>query len=129
MTQNQLIDIPSNANYVRFSIYKRDDIPRINYCTNGNQALQDTLDQDAEYNTEGEQIEGKKEMDDYKQAEENILESLDFSAVDDLDITINANASNFIWQIVDRLRQINSKIILLFTSVLGLGLVKLILNR
>ena len=129
LTINQEITIPTNANYIRFSIYKIDDIPVINYCTNGNQALQDTLDQDAEYNTDGEQIEGKQDMDDYKQAEENVLDSLDFSAVDDLDITINANTSNFIWQIVERLRQISSKIVLLFTSVLGLGIIKMILNR
>ena len=126
---NQEVTIPNNTSYIRVTIEKTSNKPTLYICKNGSQALQDTLDQDAEYNTDGEEIEGQQEIDDYKQAEENVLDSLDFSAAEDLDITINASTSSFIWQIVERLRQISSKIVLLFTSVLGLGIIKMILNR
>ena len=126
---NGTLTIPNNAYYFRSGIQKSSNKPTFKICKNGSQALQDTLDQDAEYNTDGEEIEGQQEIDDYKAAEENVLDSLDFSAAEDLDITINASTSSFIWQIVERLRQISSKIVLLFTSILGLGLIKMILNR
>lgn len=123
------LNIPNDSEYVRFTIVKDTNKPTFKICKQGNQALQDTLDQDAEYDTEGEEIEGQEDINNYEQAESDLMESLDFSAVDDLDITINADTSSFIWQIVERLRQISSKIVLLFTSVLGLGLIKMILNR
>lgn len=40
---NEIIDIPNNASYMRFTINKQSNIPTINICKNGNQALTDTL--------------------------------------------------------------------------------------
>lgn len=49
MFENGLINVPSNAFYVRFSIYKSDDIPRITYCSNGNQAISDSINETNDY--------------------------------------------------------------------------------
>ncbi len=43
LTLNQYITIPNNAVYVRFSIIKSQDVPQFDICTNGNQAISDTL--------------------------------------------------------------------------------------
>ena len=92
--------------------------------------LNDTLDQDHTYNNNAsENINGQDEIDDLSDAEEDLLNDLDFSGAEDLDITINPQASSFIWEIVNQLRQMNEAIILLITSILGLGIIKMILNR
>lgn len=92
--------------------------------------IKEIITGDYEYeNTPSEEIEGKEEMDEMKELEEGILGNLDLSATDTLDITINPNASKFIWDIVEELRGINAKIIMLITSILGLGIIKMILNR
>ena len=44
-------------------------------------------------------------------------------------VTLNTNATTFIWGIVDRIRAVDSRIVLLFTTVLSLGIIKMILNR
>lgn len=70
-----------------------------------------------------------QELDNYEQAEQNLINSLDLNMSVMDGITINPNASAYIWQIVDRLRQINPAIILLMTSILGMGIIKMVLNR
>ena len=40
------IPIPDNASYVRFTINISDDVPKFKICKNGNQALNDTLNDD-----------------------------------------------------------------------------------
>lgn len=40
------ITIPTNTSYARFSIYIGDNIPRYEICKNGNQAIQDSIDDD-----------------------------------------------------------------------------------
>lgn len=80
-------------------------------------------------NTPSEKLEGKEEIDNLKNKEEELLGNLDFSAADNLEITINSEAARFIWEIVEALRSINGKIVLLITSILGLGIIKMILNR
>lgn len=92
--------------------------------------LKDTVDQDHTYNnTPSENIDGKDDMDDLSDAESGLINNLDFSGAEDIDITINAESSTFIWQIVNQLRQMNGAIILLMTSILGIGIIKMILNR
>ena len=41
--------IPENSVYVRFSIYKTLNIPTFNICTNGNQAINNSINQQNEY--------------------------------------------------------------------------------
>lgn len=78
---------------------------------------------------QSEEINGSQELTSYEQEEQNLLDSLNMTEVDNLDITINPNASSFIWTIVDALRNMSSKIIVFMTSVLGLGVIKMLLNR
>lgn len=97
---------------------------------NQNQNTQEIINQNATYSDQPkEETEGKNETADYEQKEQQLMGSLDFNMTAMDNITINPNASTFIWNITDRLRQINPAIILLMTSILGMGIIKLILNR
>lgn len=88
------------------------------------------INEDTTYNNNpSETIDGKDDMDDLTDAESGLINNLDFSGAEDIDITINAESSAFIWQIVNQLRQMNGAIVLLMTSILGLGIIKMILNR
>lgn len=97
---------------------------------NQNQNTQEIINQNATYSDDPkEEVEGKNETADYEQKEQQLMGSLDFNMTAMDNISINPNASTFIWQIADKLRSINPAIILLMTSILGMGLIKLILNR
>lgn len=92
--------------------------------------MNDTLTQDHNYNNNAStNVPGNNEVDDLSDAESELFDNIDLSGVEDLNISINPNANNFIWEIVNQLRAMNSNIILLITSALGLGIIKMILNR
>lgn len=88
------------------------------------------LSKDHNYNTNPSQNteNEKQEMENYEQEEDNLRNGLDLS-IEESEITINPNANNFIWETINKLRGMSSKIVLLFTSVLSLGLIKMILGR
>lgn len=88
------------------------------------------ISQDHNYNTNPSQNteNEKQEMENYEQEENSLRNGLDLS-IEDTEITINPEANTFIWNIVDRLRGMSGKIVLLFTSVLSLGIMKMILGR
>lgn len=92
--------------------------------------INDTLTQDHDYNTNpSESTENEKqEMENYEQEENSLRNGLNLN-IEDTEITINPNANNFIWETINKLRGMNEKIVLLFTSVLSLGLIKMILSR
>lgn len=92
--------------------------------------VNDTLNQNHEYNNNASQNteNEKQEMENYEQEEDTLRNGLDLN-IEDTEITINPEANTFIWNIVDRLRGMSGKIVLLFTSVLSLGIMKMILGR
>lgn len=97
---------------------------------NQTNAIIEAITGEHEYNdTASEELQGKEELDNLKEKEEELLGNLDFSGVENIEITIEPETANFIWQIVEALRSINGKIVLLITSILGLGIIKMILNR
>lgn len=92
--------------------------------------VEEAITGDYEYNdTPSEELEGKEELDNLKSKEEELLGNLDFSGAEDIEITIEPETASFIWQIVDSLKGMSGKIVLLITSILGLGIIKMILNR
>lgn len=92
--------------------------------------VEEAITGDYDYNdTPSEELEGKEDLDNLKEKEEELLGNLDFSGADNLEITIEPESASFIWQIVDALRSMSGKIVLLITSILGLGIIKMILNR
>lgn len=112
-----------------------DTIKAIVESANGNvvdavDKVNDTLNQNHEYNNNAsESTENEKqEMENYEQEEDTLRNGLDLS-IEESEITINPEANTFIWNIVDRLRGMSGKIVLLFTSVLSLGIMKMILGR
>ena len=92
--------------------------------------VNDTLNQDHNYNTNPSTStqEEENKINDYETQEDSLREGLNLE-IDNSEITINPNANSFIWQTIDKLRGMNGKIVLLFTSVLSLGLIKIILGR
>ena len=88
------------------------------------------ISQDHEYNSNAsESTENeKKEMENYEKEEDALRNGLDLN-IEDTEITINPEANTFIWDVVDKLRGMNGKIVLLFTSVLSLGIMKMVLGR
>lgn len=92
--------------------------------------VNDTLNQDHSYNTDPSTstTEEENKINDYETQEDSLREGLNLE-IDNSEITINPNANTFIWQTIDKLRGISGKIVLLFTSVLSLGLIKIILGR
>lgn len=88
------------------------------------------ISKDHNYNTDpSESTENEKQqMENYEQEEDSLRNELNLN-IEDTEITINPNASSFIWNVVDRLRGMSGKIVLLFTSVLSLGIMKMVLGR
>lgn len=105
------------------------------YCEFGTYSskLDDTnniLNQEHSYNNNPSQDTTNQEnqMNNFEQEEDNLRNSLDLD-IEESEITINPYASSFIWEIVNRLRSMSPKIVLLFTSILSLGIMKMILGR
>lgn len=136
----------SSAKYIRFNIWKNgilaSDIiepmlseKNISYCEYGTYSskLDETnniLNQDHTYNNNASQSTTTEQntMNSFEQQEDALRNSLNLN-IEDAEITINPMASNFIWDVVNRLRGMSGKIVLLFTSILSLGIMKMILGR
>lgn len=88
------------------------------------------LSKDHKYNTDPSQSteNEKQQMENYEQEEDSLRKGLDLN-IEESEITINPEANTFIWSIVDKLRGMSPKIVLLFTSVLSLGIMKMVLGR
>ena len=88
------------------------------------------LTQDHNYNKNESQStqEQKQEIENYDKQENNLRNQLNLN-IEDTEISVNPNANNFIWEVVNKLRTMSGKIVLLFTSVLSLGIMKMILGR
>lgn len=91
---------------------------------NTNQTYEDKLD---------ENLEGANETGEFHLREQELMNEtrVNETWLDNLanEITINPNASSFIWDIVGGLRSMSPAIITVMTSILGLGIIKMILNR
>ena len=97
------------------------------YCAFG--TYQSKLDEDHNYNTNpSENIDGSA-IEQEQQAKDQLWNSLDFSGINNINISIDTETSSWIWQIVNNIRQMSSYIVLIITSVLGIGLIKMVLNR
>lgn len=112
-----------------------DTIRKIVEQANGNveqavDRVNDTLNQDHNYNNNPSEStqEQENKINDYETQEDSLREGLNLE-IGNSEITINPNANTFIWNVVDRLRGMSGKIVLLFTSVLSLGLIKIVLGR
>lgn len=106
-----------------------------NYCVYGTytskqDVTNDILSQDHTYNNNASQDTTNQEnqMNNFEQQEDTLRNSLNLD-IENSEITINPIASSFIWDVVNRLRAMSGKIVLLFTSVLSLGIMKMILGR
>lgn len=112
-----------------------DTIKTIVENSNGNvqqavDRVNDTLNQDHNYNTNPSTStqEEENKINDYETQEDSLREGLNLE-IENSEITIDPNANTFIWETINKLRGMSGKIVLLFTSVLSLGLIKIILGR
>lgn len=96
----------------------------------GQDKINDSINQDHEYN-QNESVsteEDKNKFNNFEEQEDNLRNGLNLD-IEDSQITIDPNANNFIWETINKLRSMSPKIVLLFTSVLSLALMKMILGR
>lgn len=95
-----------------------------------NEDIKNEIIKDHEYNNNESKdtTEQENEINNYEKKEDNLRNGLNLD-IESSEITINPNANNFIWETINKLRGMSSKIVLLFTSVLSLGLMKMILGR
>ncbi len=102
----------------------------LNESKQNTESIKNEISKDHEYNNNPSQdtTNQENEINNYEQQEDSLRNSLNLD-IEDSEITINPNANNFIWETIDKLRGMSSKIVLLFTSVLSLGLMKMILGR
>lgn len=97
---------------------------------NNQEQIKDTLTQDHTYNNNAsEQLDGGQDLNDMTTQQENILDSIDTSSISSNTVYSDTNANTFIWNIVERLRGMSNYIVLLMTSILGIGIIKMVLNR
>lgn len=121
---NFAVGISDKLNYM----YSSDISAIIESQNNNTQAI---LNENTTYNSDpSENITGQDDMNEFDNTQRNILNNLDFSGINETgNITINGNANSFIWNIVTALRNMNVAIVTLMTSILGIGLIKMVLNR
>lgn len=110
-------------------------IKQIIESSNGNvkqavDRVNDTLNQNHNYNTDPSKStqEEENKINDYENQEDSLREGLNLE-IENSEITIDPETNTFIWNIINRLREMNGQIVLLFTSVLSIGLIKIILGR
>ena len=88
------------------------------------------MNQTIEYNTNvNTNTKGANETIQAGQMEDQLIQQNEFNGSIMEGMTINSSASGFIWQIMERLRGMNIAIVTLMTMALGLGVIKLVLNR
>lgn len=95
-----------------------------------NEDIKNEIIKDHEYNNNASKdtTQQENEINNYEQQEDNLRNNLNLD-IEESEITVNPQANNFIWDTINKLRGMSSKIVLLFTSVLSLGLMKMILGR
>ena len=92
-----------------------------------NNTTNEILDATHDYTTDNTGI--NDAIEEQNEIREEFEEYLDGGWEDIQQITINSEPSNFIWQIVTNLKEINQKISVFFMTILSLGVLKMILNR
>lgn len=121
-----------NNSQVKFYFYGRYSkfTSETNKINNSINKVDETLKQNHEYNNNASKdtTAQENEINNYEQKEDSLRNSLNLD-IEDSEITINPEANNFIWETINKLRGMSNKIVLLFTSVLSLGLMKMILGR
>ena len=105
-------------------------IDKSNEIINEQKETNEIISQDHNYNTNPSQSteNEKQQMESYEQEEDSLRNGLNLN-IENTEITIKPEANTFIWEVVNRLRGMSGKIVLLFTSVLSLGIMKMILGR
>lgn len=106
-----------------------------NAINNNTQEQQETNDkineiQNQDISSNDKQSLDKSSYDNYKQKEDQLLNSTQIDNIENsVDIAMDLNSSNFIWQAIERFINTNSKIFTYFISILSIGIIKLILAR
>ena len=97
-----------------------------------NESINNILDEDHDYSEAYDPYtsQAQQKENEWSMWQTQIKNNIDISNSNTLTtLTINATSSQFIWGIVDMFRSLSSKIILLITSILSLGIIKMVLNR
>lgn len=109
------------------SIYKTDTQSIID---NNNQNYNNFMETNSTYDDQiNTNMNGANETIEYNQQEQQLLDSLDINTTMLDNLYVNSSANSFIWDIVGGLRSMNPAIITLMSTMLALGIVKMVLGR
>lgn len=129
-TDNSNVVIPDNAKYIRFTINSTYNRPQFEICKNGNQANADLIEEAINLGENVQPDDPPQDVQDVNQSEEELLESIstnDYS--NNIDLDLDQNSNEFVWNKITNILQANSKIFSMIISILVLGVLKTILGR
>ncbi len=126
-----ILTIPDNASYVRFTIKLSSNKPQFEICRNGNQAMNDSINdmKDMDIGSEDKEVPSDDKYQDYEEQEQILKDSMEQADLNDLDIAIDVPTSDFIWQTITRLINSNSLVFGMFIAILSIGIIKLAFGR
>ena len=85
--------------------------------------------QDHTYNNNAsESLNGGSDLNNLDSKQSQLRNNMDLDT-SSLDIQFDSSGATFIWDIISSIRSVNSKITILFTTLLSLGIIKFIFNR
>lgn len=98
---------------------------------NDSQAIQSDLDdiKNADINSSDKQQPDHQEYTDYQTAENNLFDKMDNADLSNLDVALDSNSSNFIWDTIVRFYNSNALILNFVISILSVGIIKMALGR
>lgn len=137
-TTGQEITIPNNAEYMRASIRKDDNLPRYWICKSNTQALIDaekgyfdSLNSAINQGLDAEHIHVVPDGQDFEDLEdvESTLHTYTNVNLNSFDVDLDTDTNSWVWNTLTSILNTNTLIFGMVISILSIGLIKLILNR
>lgn len=88
----------------------------------------DTLEGEDLTDSEKESV-NKDELNDYESSEDALLNEDRLNSINDIDISIDSNTNDFIWDFITSVINTHSRIFGFIITILSIGIIKLALNR
>lgn len=120
--QNDVIFYTNDATTIENSI--KDQTDAINKQTDSFNEFKDT-----DLDESNKELPDDKAFNDYENAEKDLLDKVNQADLDSINIGIDSNSSNFVWDTTTRLIKSHPAVFGMFISILSIGIIKLALGR
>ena len=106
-------------------------IDQNNIIINSNNETNDKLDDiiDADISDEDKEMPNDSSFEDYQDAEDDLMDKVNEADMDVLDIAIDTDSSNFVWDTITDILQSHPLIMSTIIAILSIGVIKLALGR